>query len=106
MILKALAFFGGDRLTEAVHINKSLFALQGVVAALADGNPHVPYRNDPLTQLLRPALGGNCCTTLVATISPAQKRGQTCLRHVILQLCQALQGVRGHPQLRVQLPAD
>ena len=27
----------GERLTEAVHINKSLFALQGVVAALADG---------------------------------------------------------------------
>eukprot|EP00438_Fugacium_kawagutii_P036284 Skav217405 [mRNA] locus=scaffold2674:48184:49567:+ [translate_table: standard] len=27
----------GDRFTEAVHINKSLFALQGVVAALADG---------------------------------------------------------------------
>eukprot|EP00434_Breviolum_minutum_P024226 symbB.v1.2.021391.t1/scaffold1840.1/size99223/5 len=63
----------GERLTEAVHINKSLFALQGVVAALADGNPHVPYRNDPLTQLLRPALGGNCCTTLVATVSPAQR---------------------------------
>ncbi|CAJ1457928.1 unnamed protein product, partial [Effrenium voratum] len=41
----------GDRFTEAVHINKSLFALQGVVAALADGKPHIPYRNDPLTQL-------------------------------------------------------
>lgn len=27
----------GERLTEAVHINKSLFSLQGVVAALADG---------------------------------------------------------------------
>ncbi|CAK9099353.1 unnamed protein product [Durusdinium trenchii] len=66
----------GDRLTEAVHINKSLFALQGVVAALADGNPFVPYRNDPLTQLLRPALGGNCCTTLVATVSPAQKHSR------------------------------
>lgn len=66
----------GDRFTEAVHINKSLFALQGVVAALADGNPHVPYRNDPLTQLLRPALGGNCCTTLVATVSPAQRHSR------------------------------
>ena len=43
--------FAGDRFTEAVHINKSLFALQGVVAALADGKPHIPYRNDPLTQL-------------------------------------------------------
>ncbi|CAE7241840.1 Khc [Symbiodinium microadriaticum] len=66
----------GDRFTEAVHINKSLFALQGVVAALADGKPHVPFRNDPLTQLLRPALGGNCCTTLVATVSPAQRHSR------------------------------
>ncbi|CAE7035374.1 Khc [Symbiodinium natans] len=66
----------GDRFTEAVHINKSLFALQGVVAALADGKPHIPFRNDPLTQLLRPALGGNCCTTLVATVSPAQKHSR------------------------------
>ena len=28
-----------------------LAALAEVVAALADGKPHVPFRNDPLTQL-------------------------------------------------------
>ena len=37
------ASWAGDRFTEAVHINKSLFALQGVVAALADGAPGAVY---------------------------------------------------------------
>ncbi|KAL8130506.1 hypothetical protein V2J09_019661 [Rumex salicifolius] len=35
----------GDRLKEAVHINKSLSALGDVIAALAQKGAHVPYRN-------------------------------------------------------------
>ncbi|XP_028781901.1 kinesin-like protein KIN-14I [Neltuma alba] len=42
----------GDRLKEAQHINKSLSALGDVIASLAQKNPHVPYRNSKLTQLL------------------------------------------------------
>lgn len=66
----------GDRLKEAQHINRSLFALQGVVHALASGARHVPYRDDMLTRLLKPAFGGNCCTTLLATVSPAQQHAK------------------------------
>lgn len=47
----------GDRLKEAQHINRSLSALGDVIASLAQKNPHVPYRNSKLTQLLQDSLG-------------------------------------------------
>lgn len=47
----------GDRLKEAAYINKSLSALGDVIFALAQKNPHVPYRNSKLTQVLQSSLG-------------------------------------------------
>ncbi|KAL8591508.1 hypothetical protein ACOMHN_000523 [Nucella lapillus] len=98
----------GQQLTEAKSINLSLHHLEGVIIALqADtqqarprstpssntkgntslgGRPtssegtrcHVPYRNSLLTMVLRDSLGGNCQTSMIATISlEVQNLGET-----------------------------
>jgi kinesin family protein 3/17 len=63
----------GKRLEESKKINQSLSALGNVISALTDSKArsHIPYRDSKLTRLLEDSLGGNCKTTMVATISPA-----------------------------------
>ena len=87
----------GKRLQESKRINASLSALGNVISALtahsasadasSSSNPssssssssaaaraprsHIPYRDSKLTRLLEDSLGGNCVTTLVATVSPS-----------------------------------
>ncbi|KAH9719568.1 kinesin-like protein KIN-14J [Citrus sinensis] len=60
----------GDRLREAQHINKSLSALGDVIFALAHKNPHVPYRNSKLTQVLQSSLGGQAKTLMMVQLNP------------------------------------
>ncbi|NWW87683.1 KIF6 protein, partial [Rhynochetos jubatus] len=61
---------GGHLLTEAKYINLSLHYLEQVIIALAEKNrSHIPYRNSMMTSVLRDSLGGNCMTTMIATIS-------------------------------------
>jgi Kinesin motor domain len=55
----------GDRLAETKFINYSLHVLGRCINALAANSSHVPYRDSTLTQLLAPALGGNCLTTVL-----------------------------------------
>uniref|UniRef100_A0A670YDY8 Kinesin-like protein n=1 Tax=Pseudonaja textilis TaxID=8673 RepID=A0A670YDY8_PSETE len=61
---------GGQQLTEAKYINLSLHYLEQVIIALSEKNrTHIPYRNSMMTSVLRDSLGGNCMTTMIATLS-------------------------------------
>ncbi|XP_028251452.1 kinesin-like protein KIF6 [Parambassis ranga] len=60
----------GQLLTEAKFINLSLHYLEQVIIALSEKNrSHIPYRNSMLTSVLRDGLGGNCMTTMIATMA-------------------------------------
>ncbi len=71
------------RVKEGQHINKSLFFLTQVIALKAEMNnkknatsqpssdAHIPYRNSPLTKILRSSLGGNSRTAIVLCITPS-----------------------------------
>ncbi|KAM7376607.1 hypothetical protein PAMP_006330 [Pampus punctatissimus] len=60
----------GQLLTEAKYINLSLHYLEQVIIALSERNrTHIPYRNSMLTSVLRDSLGGNCMTTMIATMA-------------------------------------
>jgi kinesin family protein 6/9 len=63
----------GTLLKEAKHINLSLHYLEQVIIALHEAEKgkraHVPYRNSMMTSVLRDSLGGNCKTTMIATVA-------------------------------------
>eukprot|EP00873_Tetraselmis_striata_P027162 jgi/Tetstr1/447426/TSEL_003686.t1 len=68
------------RVAEMTSINQGLSALASVVASLQRGQSrtgkqgapaHVPYRDSKITHVLMNSLGGNCKTTLIATLSPS-----------------------------------
>eukprot|EP00042_Codosiga_hollandica_P045025 m.451625 g.451625 ORF g.451625 m.451625 type:complete len:829 (+) comp56919_c0_seq9:72-2558(+) len=61
---------GGTLLQEAKYINLSLHYLEQVIVALSEkSRGHIPYRNSLMTSVLRDSLGGNCLTTMIATMS-------------------------------------
>lgn len=61
----------GDKLKEAMSINKSLSAIGDVINALSSGQKHVPYRNHPLTMLMSDSIGGSAKTLMFVNASPA-----------------------------------
>lgn len=52
------------------HRGCSVLCVLQVIIALSERNrSHVPYRNSMLTSVLRDSLGGNCTTTMIATLA-------------------------------------
>jgi centromeric protein E len=60
------------RIKEGQHINKSLFFLTQVISMKAEGKKdHIPFRNSPLTKILRSSLGGNSRTSIILCTTPS-----------------------------------
>ena len=67
------------QLKEGISINKGLSALKEVIIKLSQDTQnisHVPYRNNPLTKLMKDSIGGNSKTLMFVNISPADYNSQ------------------------------
>ena len=65
-----------SRVKEGRSINKSLFFLTQVISLKAEGksNQYIPFRNSPLTKILRSSLGGNFRTLVVLCVNPCHSQ--------------------------------
>jgi len=61
----------GKGFEEATSINQSLTALGRVVISLIEQQRFIPYNSHPLTHILKPGLGGNSKTALIACVTQA-----------------------------------
>ena len=66
----------GERVREGQHINRSLFFLTQVINQKASqtDDMHIPYRNSPLTKILKGSLGGNSRTAIILCITPCMRQ--------------------------------
>ncbi|KAI5182876.1 kinesin family member C2/C3 [Nematocida sp. AWRm78] len=78
----------GDRMKEAVEINKSLSALGDVVYAISNNTPHIPYRNSKLTTMLKSTLGSGAKTAFIINVDPGSSIDETI---TALRFCNRLQ---------------
>ena len=61
----------GSRAAEGVGINESLLHLGNVIRALAEKKAFIPYRDTPLTWVLRDSLTESCLISMIFCVSPS-----------------------------------
>ena len=62
----------GQRMKEALNINKSLSALGDVIQSRVNKTNHVPFRNSTLTHLLQDSLSKDSKTVMIVQVSPSR----------------------------------
>ncbi|XP_061352190.1 kinesin-like protein KIN-14B isoform X1 [Gastrolobium bilobum] len=60
----------GERVTDLLHVMKSLSALGDVLSSLTSKKDVVPYENSVLTQLFADSLGGSSKTLMIVNVCP------------------------------------
>ncbi|WCJ31983.1 Kinesin-like protein KIN-14B [Euphorbia peplus] len=60
----------GERVTDVLHVMKSLSALGDVLSSLTSKKDVVPYENSMLTKLLADSLGGSSKTLMILNVCP------------------------------------
>ncbi|KAF5188757.1 Kinesin-like protein kin-14l [Thalictrum thalictroides] len=60
----------GERVTDLLHVMKSLSALGDVLSSLTSRKDFIPYGNSRLTKILEDSLGGNSKTLLIVNVCP------------------------------------
>lgn len=62
-----------ERIKESKSINKSLFFLTQIInyKSTMKNDNFVPYRNSPLTKILKSSIGGNAKTAIILCVNPA-----------------------------------
>ncbi|XP_014492749.1 kinesin-like protein KIN-14B [Vigna radiata var. radiata] len=61
----------GDRVTDLLHVMKSLSALGDVLSSLTSKKDILPYENSVLTKLLADSLGGSSKTLMIVNVCPS-----------------------------------
>eukprot|EP00049_Salpingoeca_infusionum_P026188 m.24307 g.24307 ORF g.24307 m.24307 type:complete len:1241 (+) comp8588_c0_seq1:191-3913(+) len=61
----------GSVMSEGTAINKSLTLLNTVIQSASKKNSHIPYRDHPLTYLMKDSIGGKAKTLMFVNLSPS-----------------------------------
>ncbi|KAI5419284.1 kinesin-like protein KIN-14B [Lathyrus oleraceus] len=61
----------GERVTDLLHVMKSLSALGDVLSSLTSKKDIIPYENSTLTKLLADSLGGSSKTLMIVNVCPS-----------------------------------
>ncbi|EFA85536.1 kinesin family member 9 [Heterostelium album PN500] len=96
----------GSEIADTNSVNKSLYALGGVIEDIARRSKHVRYRDSKLTQLLQNCLGGNSKTCLLVNCSSCEH--ESAIRDTLasLNFGERTQSVRNQPFMNHELNKD